>query len=179
MAKLPDLTGAETLVALNATVDGRLVAVSASGNRSNKLPGLRIRVHLHETGDGWRATTLTGMTKVPNKVELLPDGNFLLVQSGSVRRPFEPVPDNAHVFNAAGQALRSFRIGGGIGHHIATCYALKPCPSRRARSAGRGPYLSTGTWWSSSVGTTGRTSSPSAGCAREPSSNTARPPSPR
>ncbi|MFJ8582372.1 hypothetical protein [Micromonospora sp. NPDC093277] len=51
MAKLPALSDAEDLVALNATVDGRLVAVSASGSRRNGLPGLRVRVHLHEAGE--------------------------------------------------------------------------------------------------------------------------------
>lgn len=116
MAKLPALTEAEELVALNATVDGRLVAASAHGSRRNGLPGLRVRVHLHEAGDDWRPVALTGVTIAPNRVDLLPDGNFLLVQSRCVRRPFEPVPDNAQVFNASGQALRSFRIGDGVEH---------------------------------------------------------------
>src|SRR4051794_29026010 len=110
MARLPALTGAEDLVALNATVNGRLVAVSARGTRRNALSDLRVRVHLHEAGDGWRVVALTEVTITPNKVDLLPDGSFLLVQSRCVRRPFEPVPDNAQVFSASGQALRSFRI---------------------------------------------------------------------
>ena len=118
MAKLPALTDAEDLVALNATVDGRLVAVSARGSRRNRLSELRVRVHLHDAGDEWRPVTLTGVTIVPDRVDLLPDGNFLLVQSRCVRRPFEPAPVNAQVFNASGQALRSFRIGDGV-HHLA------------------------------------------------------------
>ncbi|GAA2534488.1 hypothetical protein [Winogradskya humida] len=34
----------------------------------------------------------------------------------SLRRPFEPVPDNAQVFSASGRALRSFRVGDGVAH---------------------------------------------------------------
>ncbi|WP_238006318.1 hypothetical protein KZZ52_36140 [Dactylosporangium sp. AC04546] len=116
MAKLPTLTDAEDLVALNATVDGRLIAVSARGSRRDGLPDLRVRVHLHEAGGDWRAVILTDVTIVPNKVDLLPDGSFLLVQSRCVHRSFKPVPDNAQVFNASGQALRSFRIGDGVEH---------------------------------------------------------------
>lgn len=85
MAKLPALNDSEDLVALNATVDGRLVAVSASGSRRSRLPDLRVRVHLHEPGDGWRAVELTGVTIEPNKVDLLPDGSPLLVQARCVR----------------------------------------------------------------------------------------------
>jgi hypothetical protein len=110
------LVDAEDLVALNATVDGRLIAVSAHGSRRNGLSVPQVRVHLHEAGDDWRPVTLTGVTIVPNKVDLLPDGKFLLAHSRTVRRPFEPVPDNAQVFDASGQALRSFQIGDGVGH---------------------------------------------------------------
>jgi len=116
MAKLPALNEGEDLVALNATVDGRLIAVSASGSQRGRLPDLRVRVHLHEAGDHWRPVQLTGVTIAPNKVDLLPDGSLLLAQSRCIRRPFEPVPDNAQVFSASGQALRSFRIGDGVGH---------------------------------------------------------------
>ncbi|MDI6098823.1 hypothetical protein QLQ12_09450 [Actinoplanes sp. NEAU-A12] len=116
MAKLPALNDAEHLVALNATVDGRLVAVSACGSRRSRLPDLRVRVHLHEAGDDWRPVELTGVTITPDEVDLLPDGSLLLVQSRCVRRPFEPVPDNAQVFSASGQALRSFRVGDGVEH---------------------------------------------------------------
>jgi hypothetical protein len=42
---------------------------------------------------------LTGVTIAPNKVDLLSDGSFLLVESRCIRRPFEPVPDNAQVFS--------------------------------------------------------------------------------
>jgi hypothetical protein len=41
MAKLPALNDGEDLVALSATVDGRLAAVSASGSRRSRLPDLR------------------------------------------------------------------------------------------------------------------------------------------
>jgi hypothetical protein len=116
IATLPALNDAEDLVALNATVDGRPVAVSASGSRRSRLFDLRVRVHLHDAGDDWRSVELAGVTIVPNKVDLLPDGSLLLVQSRCVRRPFEPVPANAQVFSAAGQALRSFRIGDGVEH---------------------------------------------------------------
>jgi hypothetical protein len=116
MAKLPELNDTEDLVALNATVDGRLVAVSASGSQCSRLPDLRARVHLYQADDGWRSVDLGGVTTAPNKVDLLADGSFLLVQSRCVRRPFEPVPDNAQVFSASGQALRSFRIGDGVSH---------------------------------------------------------------
>ncbi|MBB3101625.1 hypothetical protein FHR83_009356 [Actinoplanes campanulatus] len=114
MAKLPALNDVEELVALNATVDGRLVAVSASGSLRNRLTGLRVRIHLHTAGDDWLPVELTGVTIVPNKVDLLADGSLLLVQSRTVRRPFEPVPDNAQVFSASGHALRSFRVGDGV-----------------------------------------------------------------
>jgi hypothetical protein len=70
----------------------------------------------NDAGDDWRPVELTGVTITPNKVDLLPDGNLLLVESRSIRRPFEPVRDNAQVFNASGQALRSFRIGDGVEH---------------------------------------------------------------
>ncbi|GAA4608899.1 hypothetical protein BJY16_007066 [Actinoplanes octamycinicus] len=115
MARLPALNDSEDLVALNATVDGRLVAVSASGSRRTPLSSLRVRAHLHD-GDDWRPVELDGPTVVPNKVDLLPDGSLLLVQSRCVRRPFEPVPDNAQIFSASGKALRSFRIGDGVEH---------------------------------------------------------------
>ncbi|WP_052163979.1 hypothetical protein [Actinoplanes utahensis] len=116
MARLPALEDTEELVALNATVDGRLVAVSERGSRENRLASPRVRVHLHESGDDWRPVTLTGVTMRPSKVDLLPDGDILLVQSRTVRRPFEPTPDGAQVFDASGQASRSFRIGDGVTH---------------------------------------------------------------
>jgi hypothetical protein len=128
MAELPALADAEDLVALNATVDGRLVAVSARGSRRNGLPDLRARVHLHEAGGDWRAVALTDVTIVPNEVDLLPDGSLLLVQSGCVRRPFEPVPHNAQVLNASGQALRSFRIGDGVRHPSRAAWPLDGRP---------------------------------------------------
>ncbi|GIE76469.1 hypothetical protein Aph02nite_24190 [Actinoplanes philippinensis] len=116
MAKLPVLNAVEELVALNATVDGRLVAVSASGGRRGRLPDLRVRVHLHEAGDDWRSMELTGVTVAPTEVGLLADGSLLLVQGRSVRRPFEPAQHNAQVFSPSGKALRSFRVGDGVEH---------------------------------------------------------------
>lgn len=62
MAKLPELNDTEDLVALNATVDGRLVAVSVSGSQRGKLPGLRVRVHLHDV-HGWRSVELAAAEK--------------------------------------------------------------------------------------------------------------------
>lgn len=115
-ANLPTLGEGEELVALNATVDGRLVAVSAHGSGHRWLSDLRIRVHLHEAGKDWRPVALTGVTITPDKVDVLPDGSVLLVQSRCVRRPFVPVRDNAQVFDASGQALRSFKIGDGVQH---------------------------------------------------------------
>jgi hypothetical protein len=116
MADLPALADGEDLVALNVTVGGRLIALSAQGDRRNRLKGPEVRAHLHEAGDGWRSVALTGVTVLPSKVELLPDGHFLLARSRSAPRPSGPAPDNAQVFDPAGRALRSFRLGDGIRH---------------------------------------------------------------
>src|SRR5690349_10635234 len=110
MADLPALADGEDLVALNVTVGGRLIALSTQGDRHNRLKDPEVRAHLHEAGDGWRSVALTGVTVLPSKVELLPDGHFLLARSRSAPRPSGPAPDNAQVFDPAGRALRSFRL---------------------------------------------------------------------
>src|SRR5690349_20924779 len=116
LAGLPVLADGEVLAAMSATVDGRLIAVSVRGDRHDRLRGQQVRVHLHEAGDDWRPVTLTGATVTPSHVALLPGGEFLVVQARTERRPFEPVPDNAQVFDATGRTLRTFALGDGIQH---------------------------------------------------------------
>jgi hypothetical protein len=113
---LPALPDGENLVALNATVDGRLVAVSEQLGRRNRLRDSQVTVHLHDSGHGWRRVPLTGVTVTPSRVDLLAGGEFLLAQASSVPRPYEAAPDNAQVFDATGQPVRSFRLGHGIQH---------------------------------------------------------------
>jgi hypothetical protein len=115
-AELPPLTDGEDLVALNATVNGRLIAVSEHSGRRNRMRDVPARIHLHDTGPGWRQVPLTGVTVTPSRVDLLPGGEFLLVQSRCIRRPYKSAQDNAQVFDTSGQPLRSFRLGDGINH---------------------------------------------------------------
>ncbi|MDW5326769.1 hypothetical protein [Plantactinospora sp. KLBMP9567] len=77
---------------------------------------MRVRIHLHDAGHGWRQVSLSGVTIAPSRVDLLPGGEFLLVQSRCTRQPHEIAQDNAQVFDTSGQPVRSFRLGDGISH---------------------------------------------------------------
>ncbi|WP_033338784.1 hypothetical protein [Catenuloplanes japonicus] len=110
---LPASPEGEELVALNATVHGELVAVSAP---SARLREPRARVHLHSAADGWREIPLDGVTIAPSRVDLLPGAELLLAQSRCITPPFQAPRENAQVFDDAGRPLRAFRLGDGIGH---------------------------------------------------------------
>lgn len=108
MAALPVLADGEEITALNVTVDGRPVVVSMCDGRA--------RAHVHEPGSGWRAVMLGGVTGRPCDVDLLPDGEIVVVLGGSAPEPFQPPRDNTQVFDADGRVLRSFRLGRAVGH---------------------------------------------------------------
>src|SRR4051812_32579807 len=113
-ADLPALTDDEHFVAFNVTVSGGVVAVSEELGRRNRLGDRRGRGHRHEAGRGWSSVPLTGVTLAPSRVDRLPDGEFLLVQSRTGKRPYGPTRDSAQVFDPSGRPLRSFRLGDGV-----------------------------------------------------------------
>ncbi|MEV0136209.1 hypothetical protein AB0H83_48250 [Dactylosporangium sp. NPDC050688] len=115
-AELPPLNDGEDLAALNATVNGELVAASTPSNQPNQLRGRQARIHLYEQTHGWHQVALVGLTIDPSRVDLLPGTGYLLAQSRCIPRPYEPTNDNAQVFDGSGRPIRSFKLGDGIAH---------------------------------------------------------------
>ena len=112
VARLPMLP-AEVIVAATATVDGR-VAVLATPRAASPGQYHSASVYAHDGDLTWWPIELTGPAVGHSVLDLLPDGEILVVGSRSQRFRDGTVEDNAHVFDPGGAHLRSFCLGDGI-----------------------------------------------------------------
>ncbi|MDG4823252.1 hypothetical protein O7635_15455 [Asanoa sp. WMMD1127] len=109
VAELPTLESAEEIVAATGTVFGQLVVLAVARDSAAS-------VHLYDGDQGWRRVPLAGAAVAYPLVDLLPDGDILVVSSRCRRFRDGTAEDNAHVFDPAGAHVRSFCLGDGIEH---------------------------------------------------------------
>jgi hypothetical protein len=116
VAELPPLDPSEEIVAATATVVGEMAVVATPRAGWPQPPDCRPRVYVHDGDQTWRAVALTGPRATYPLLDLLPDGDILVVNARCHRWGDGSVEDNAHVFDPAGAHLRSFCLGDGIEH---------------------------------------------------------------
>lgn len=116
VAQLPTLEEpAEQIFAVTVSVFGQLAVLTRPRSGQADQPGdCAGRVYLHDGDQGWWSIRLDGPAVTYPLLDLMPDGNILVVDARCRRYRDGTADDNAHVFDSAGPHLRSFCLGDGI-----------------------------------------------------------------
>lgn len=113
---LPQLGPADEVFAAAATIEGHLLVLA--GCRA-PLPEGRLRpatVYLQHEAGMWQQIPLPGLPVAYPFIDLLSDGDLLIVGSRSQRYRDGTAEDNAFVYGPSGAFREAFCLGDGIGH---------------------------------------------------------------
>jgi hypothetical protein len=106
LTELPCLERVEEIVATTVCVFGQAVVVTqARGGPVAERRDRGVRVHVHDGDHGWWSVGVAGPEVARPLVELLPDGEILLVAAHCDRRRDGTWTANAHVFDPTGARL--------------------------------------------------------------------------
>jgi hypothetical protein len=118
VAALPSLAPAEEILADTVSVHGQVAVLAAARIPPSTTPAAGssapATVYLHD--DGWLAVTLDQFALPYPHVDLLPDGDLLIVGARSQRYRDGSIDDNAHIFDSSGIHRSAFCLGDGIEH---------------------------------------------------------------
>jgi hypothetical protein len=120
VAALPWLAPTEEIVADTVSVHGQVAVLAAARTLPSTTPAAgslaTATVYLHDDDGGWRAVAVDVSATAYPHLDILPDGDLLIVGARCRRYRDGSTDDNAHTFDPTGTHRSAFCLGDGIEH---------------------------------------------------------------